>query len=94
MDLVNQNLHVLRQPGVRVDGLRLVAHDAEFHLQARPAVADQGVMALVAGVGGHHGARDRHGVAVGNEAVDVVAGLAPLIECSVRREVALGGNAD
>src|ERR1019366_838050 len=57
VDLVDQYLHILGEPGIRIDGLRLVAHDAQFHGEARSAVADQWVVALVAGIGRDHRAR-------------------------------------
>ena len=52
VDLVDQDGHVLGELGVGIDGLRRVAEDAHLHRQPRAAVAEERVVALVAGGGG------------------------------------------
>src|SRR5215831_16590957 len=88
MELVDQNLHVHGELGIWVDGLRCMAHDAELHLDARAAVAEQGIVTLIASLGGDNRAGHLHRGTVRNETKDVVRGLAPLIEGSEFGEVA------
>src|SRR5215472_854880 len=94
VDLVDQNLHVLSEPGVRIDGLGRVAHDAQFHFDARSAVPVQRVVALVAGIGRDDRAGGLYRVAVGNEGENVVRDLAPFVELSVLGQVAEGRDSD
>ena len=66
VDLVSHHRHVHRVPGVGIDGLRRVAHDAEIQTDARAAVERERIVALIAarradyvpGVGGHAARRN------------------------------------
>ena len=94
VDFVDQDFHVLRELGVRIDRLRSVAEDAHLNREARSAVADQGIVALITGIGGHDGARHADRVAVGNEVENIVGGFAPFVERAELGQIALRRNAN
>src|ERR1019366_521745 len=54
VDFVDEHLHIHRVAGIGIDRLRLVAHDAEIHADARAAVEGERIVALIAACGTDH----------------------------------------